>query len=338
MKSWITPVILLFPVTALCQSGDSSSFYFARGMDAMKEKRYVSALQALEKATSINPKYTDAFIQCGFTNLEMKRIDPARFFFSKANELDPNNQIVIKEMTQLLYNSHQYNKAIEFAKKCSTCDNPERIMALSYYQIEDYVNAEKQLRMVLAKSPNDAEANYTLGRNYIDMELYDKAGPYYEKAIQLDSSRSGWMYELGLLYYNNNNYKRALNYFLKAADKGFPQGNDYYENLGYANIYSGNFDEGERLLLLVFERKPGNKDILRDLAEIYYQRKMYDRALTYCQKLVELDAKDGKALYQAGMCFQKKGQKDRGQQMCDKAIEMDPSLASQRQKMMSPGL
>ena len=68
------------------------------------------------------------------------------------------------------------------------------------------------------------------------------------------------------------------------------------------------------------------------------QQKQYDKSLAYCQKLMELDAKDGKALYQAGLCFQKKGQKDRGQQMCDKAIEMDPSLTSLRRKKEIAGM
>ena len=49
--------------------------------------------------------------------------------------------------------------------------------------------------------------------------------------------------------------------------------------------------------------------------------------------------KDAKAMYQAGMCFQKKGDKDRGMGLCDKAIEIDPSLASMRkQQMMGAGL
>jgi hypothetical protein len=36
------------------------------------------------------------------------------------------------------------------------------------------------------------------------------------------------------------------------------------------------------------------------------------------------------------MVFQKKGQKEKGQKICDKAIEMDPSLAKNRQKKDVP--
>lgn len=113
------------------------------------------------------------------------------------------------------------------------------------------------------------------------------------------------------------------------------QSNDFSENLGYAYIFGGEFEKEEKLLLAILVKKPGSKDILRDIAEAYYGQKMYDKSLEYCQKLMELDMKDAKALYQAGLCFQKKGQKEKGQGMCDKAIEMDPSLASMRQKSMS---
>ena len=47
---------------------------------------------------------------------------------------------------------------------------------------------------------------------------------------------------------------------------------------------------------------------------------------------------DGKALYQAGLVFQKKGDKNRGQAMCDKAIAMDPTLDNLRKKKEISGL
>ncbi|MEO7537234.1 MAG: tetratricopeptide repeat protein, partial [Ferruginibacter sp.] len=139
-------------------------------------------------------------------------------------------------------------------------------------------------------------------------------------------------------YYNQNDFKNAAVFFNKAAEGGYPQSNDFMENLGYAYIYTGEFEKGEKLLLSVMAKKPGNKEMMRDLAEAFYKQKMYDKSLEYCEKLMILDAKDAKALYQAGLCFQKKGQKEKGQSMCNKAIEMDPSLAGMRQKNMSMGL
>ena len=118
----------------------------------------------------------------------------------------------------------------------------------------------------------------------------------------------------------------------KAASLGFKQSAEFTENLGYAYLYSGEFEKGEKILLNIHEKKRGDKDVMRDLAQAYYEHKMYDKALEFCQKLMELDMKDGKALYQAGLCFQKKGELERGMQMCDRAIELDPSLRSLKTK------
>ncbi len=85
-------------------------------------------------------------------------------------------------------------------------------------------------------------------------------------------------------------------------------------------------------------KKPGNTDLLRDMAEVLYQQKQYDRSLTYCQKLMEINMDDSRALYQAGLNFIKKGNKDKGQQMCDRAININPSLASLRQEKKMPGM
>jgi tetratricopeptide (TPR) repeat protein len=209
---------------------------------------------------------------------------------------------------------------------------------MSFYQQEDYAQAEKFLLNAIKKNSNDAEATYTLARNYLDMEEYKKAVPWYEKAIGMPGAKNVWMYELGLLYYNNNDYKNAVTAFEKAAASGFEQKNDFNENMGYASLYAGDYSKGEKLLLDILKRKPNNTVLLRDMSEIFYQQKQYDKSLEYCQRLMQIDAKDGKALYQAGLCFQKKGEKDRGQQMCDKAIEMDPSLANLKRKKEMPGM
>ncbi len=307
-------------------------------MEEKAARRYLVASNNYVKAIKFNPKYTEAYVENGLVNNEMRKTDAAMQNFVKANELDPGNEIAIKELVNLYFSYRQFQKAIEFAQKCKSCENKDRIIAMSYFQMEDYGQAEKILSAIVTKDPNDAEATYTLARTYLEMGLEGKAIPFYIKAIELDDTKSKWHFELGLLYYNNDNYKNAVLSFNKAVEHGFIRSNDFNENLGFAYIYSGDFDNGEKLLNEIIARKPGDKEIIRDIALAFYDRKMYDKCLGYCQKLMEMDMKDGKALYQAGLCFQKKGQLERGQQMCDKAIELDPSLAGLRQKKMIAGL
>ncbi len=328
---------LLLSIQSFAGNSDSSMYYYNKGLEEKNNKRWLVAHQAFEKSIELNPQYANAYLENATVLLEMRRTDKAKDNYTRLYELQPNNKIAIKELAELYFSYRQFDKAIEFAKKCTDCANANRIIGMSYYQQEDYAAAEKALQAALKQNPNDAEATYTMARTYLDMEAYKQAVPWYEKAIAMEGAKNSWMYELGLLYYNNNDYKNAVVAFNKAAASGYDQKNDFNENLGYASLYAGEYEKGEQLLLGILKRKPNNTTLLRDMAEIFYQQKQFDKSLDYCQKLMEIDPKDGKALYQAGLCFIKKGQKDRGQQMCDKAIEMDPSLDSLRKKKEMPG-
>lgn len=338
MKNVFTTCLLFSTAALFAQKTDSSAYFFKRGIEEKEAKRYQVASKYFGEAIQLNPSYTSAYVENGYANLEMRKIDEAKQNFTRAYELDPANDAVLKELVELNYNYRHYQNAIDLAQKCKNCPNADRIVAMSYYQLEDYPRAEKNLLPLLEKYPTDAELTYMTGRNYMEMGMEQKAIPYYVKAIQLDENRSNWLFELGLLYYNNNDFKSAVVYFNKAVEKGFVQSNDFNENLGFAYLYSGEYAKGEKLLLEIYERRPGDKDILRDMAQAYYDSRMYDKSLDICQRLLEADKNDGKALYQAGMCFQRKGEVKRGQQMCDRAIELEPSLNKLRQKKMSTGL
>lgn len=320
------------------QQSDSSAIYLQKGLDEKAAKRYLVAATHFTKAVQFNPKSVQALLENAQVHLEMRKTDQAMGMFEQVMALEPSNPIAIRELTQLYFAYRKYEKAIEFAQKCQGCQGLDRLIALSHYQLENYGEAIKWLKRILSSNPNDAELQYTLGRTYLDMEDYKNAFPPYTKAIELDKTKNVWMYELGMLSYTLNDYKNANRFFTMAGESGYPKNNDFLENIGFACMYSGDFERGEGYLQTVVAKKPNAKDLLRDIAQVFYQQKQYDKSLSYCQKLMELDMQDAKALYQAGLCFQKKGEKDRGQQMCDKAIEMDPSLAGLRQKQMSAGL
>ena len=338
MKNLFTLSLLMLSVNVFSQTSDSAVTFYQKGLEEKTAKRWLVASTYFDHAIKLNSNFTDAYLENGYVNLEMRKTDAAKQYFIKVNELDPGNPKAGKELMELYFAYHQYQNTIDFAAKCKSCANADKYTALSYYQLEDYVTTEKLLLKLIQKNPADAELNYTLGRTYVEMELEKKAIPFYTKAVQLDPSKGTWFFELGLLLYNTGNFKNAIVYFNNATEKGFPESLAFNENLGYSYIFNGEFEKGEKLLLSISDKKKGNKDILRDLAKVYFDHKDYDKSLDFCQKLMEMDIKDGKALYMAGMCFQKKGQKERGQQMCDKAIEIDPELNSLRQKKMSVGM
>ncbi|MEI9934569.1 MAG: tetratricopeptide repeat protein [Ferruginibacter sp.] len=336
MKIILISVGLFVAVFTVAAQTDSAKAIFKKGLSEKEARHYLVASQYFNNAIQLYSNYEDAYLQDADVNISMHRLDKAQNDIQKVHEIDPDNVAVTEQLIQFSYNSHQYSKVIDLASKCKTCSNSERILGMCNYQQENYGTAIQELTSALKKNPMDAEATYTVGRSYLEEEEYLKAVPYYRQAVILDSTKNVWMYELGLLYYNNNDYTHAVEMFDKASNAGYDQSNDFNENLGFACIYAGQTERGEKILLNLIAKEPGNTDILRDMADAYYNRKMYDKSLEFCQKLLMIDAKDGKALYEAGLCFQKKGDTERGEKMCDRAIELDPSLAGLRQKKMGP--
>ena len=110
-------------------------------------------------------------------------------------------------------------------------------------------------------------ANYILARTYMDMEQYRKSVPFYEKAAALSPEKNAWAYELGLLYYNNNNYRSAVTAFETAAKNGCPASNDFNENYGYALLYSGQFAKGEEKLFSIYQEKRQYRNVERSCSD-----------------------------------------------------------------------
>lgn len=337
MKNPILTILFCFPAYFIfSQNIDSAQFYFKKGTEEKNSRLFAVASKDLDKAIAFNPNYTEAYIESGNVNLEMRKIDPALGDFTKAYELEPNNNEVIKQLSNLYFNNHQFQKAIDLAQKCSSCEDADRIMGMSYYNLEDYGKAQTLLQKAVAKNDKDGEAAYTLGRTYLELENEKNAIPLYQKAISIEPDRNVWIYELGLIYYNQEDYKNALQYFNMAADKGYNKTSDYYENTGFAQLYTGDAENAMKTLNDLLSKKPNNKELINNIAYALYETKRYDGALIYYSKLLELNPNDAQSLFMAGMVFQKEGQKEKGQKICDKAIEMDPSLAKNRQKKDIP--
>ncbi|HTE12535.1 MAG TPA: tetratricopeptide repeat protein, partial [Chitinophagaceae bacterium] len=77
---------------------------------------------------------------------------------------------------------------------------------------------------------------------------------------------------------------------------------------------------------------------LYSVGEMHYKTGKYQEAIDYWDRILTYDKQNAKALYMIGMAYQKKGDQDKGMQLCDQAIKMDPTLANLKQKKGNMGL
>lgn len=335
MKPLIFTILSLLIQQNIFAQTDSAQYYLAEGNKKVESGLFNAAQKDFEKSIALNPSFTEAYMASGRVDMKMNRIYQAGQNFNKAYELEPGNKDIIKSLMEWNFNNHQHKKAIEFAEKCA-CEESDRIIGTSYYRLENYGKAEPLLKKALEKNPKDGEAAYALARTYMELEDNKSTITYYQMAVEANPERSNWQYELALLYYNINDYKNSLKCFEGAVKAGYRQDNDFLENMGFCQLYAGNVDSAMKSLNEVMERKPNNISLMTDIAYAMYSTKRYQGAVEFYEKVLTLNPKDARSLFMAGMSFQKMGQKEKGQKICDKAIEMDPSLAKNRQKKEMP--
>ncbi|HQW45003.1 MAG: tetratricopeptide repeat protein [Chitinophagaceae bacterium] len=331
-------------VTALNIGTDSADFFLQKGLLEKQNGRRLESLKNFEKAARYDASSKVITAELASAYFDLRKYSQARESFKKLVQLGDQSAATYKQLMTLSFQLKQNEDVLLYADKLKTADPSEKVLyyvGKVHYDMDNYGDAIKYLNRAAEEDPANADIPYMIAHSYSDMMNYKLAIPYFKKAIELKPTESYWIYELGLICYAMNADKDALKYMLEAGEKGLKRDNDYLENLGIAYLNVGNLDEGVKILNEILIKRPSDMNILNMVAEAYYYKAKFDQAIEYWDRVLEYDKENASALYMIGMSYQKKGGKentDKGIALCDKAIEMDPSLSSLKQKKMMAGM
>lgn len=333
------------PITAVQTDGtDSAEYFLQKGLLEKQNGRRLESLKNFEKAARYDANSKTIITELASAYFDLRRYNQAREMYKKLVGLGDESVANYKQLLQLSFQLKQHEDVIAYAGKLKQLAPSEKVsfyLAKVHYDLDNYGDAIKHLNEAAKEDPANAEVPYMIAHSYADMMNYKLAVPYFKKAIELDSTKNYWVYELGLICYAMHNDKDALKYILQAGERGYKKDNDYLENLGIAYLNVGDLDQGVAMLNEILKRKPSDLNILNMVAEAYYFKGKFDLAIEYWDRILEYDKESAESLYMIGMAYQKKGGKEnmeKGTRLCDKAIEMNPSLASYKQKKMMAGL
>ncbi len=327
--------------TFLFAQSDSANVYLQKGLEEKAKGRRAESLKHFEKAHQYNAADKQILTELASAYYDLRRYGQSREKYQKLEQLGDNSVATYKQLMLLSFNMRQFEDAIKYANLVKKADPSEKVsfyIGKANYENEYYGDAIKHLDIAAKEDPTNAEIPYMIARAYADMLNYKQAVPYFQKAIELNPSQSRWLYELALMYYGMHDDQNSLKYMLAAAEKGYKRDNEYLENLGIAYLNAKKFDEGTAILKEALQRRPTDMNLLNMLAEAHYDAKKYVEAIDYWDQILGLDKQNASALYMIGLSYQKKGEKEKGIALCDKAIEMDPSLAKNKKKVEMPGL
>ena len=335
----ILPVLLLFSTVGFAQP-DSSKYFLDKGLDEKQKGRRMESLKNFEKSFKYDSSNKVMLGELASAYMDLRKYYQAKETYKKLVNLGETTPMTYKQLLQLCFNLRAYDEAVVYAndlKKAAPSEKVNYYLGKINYERENYGEALKYLNEAAKDDPQNAEVSYMIGRSYADMQNYKQAIPYYQKAIEHDGSKYGWIYELGLISYANNNSTEALKYIQLAGERGYPRDNGYLQNLAIANLDAGKFDNGISILNDLLKKRPADLTLLDMTAQAYYDHGKYDDAMNTWDAILGYDKSNAQALYMIGMCYIKKGDKGKGTQLCDKAIQMDPSLGAYKQKREMSG-
>jgi len=338
-KLILASICLAFTSAGFAQS-DSAAVYLQKGLDEKTRGRKLEAMKQFEKAYAFNNADKQVVSQLAATYLDLRRYGQAKEKFLQLEKMGDQTDSTYRQLMLLSFNTRQFDETIKYAsllKKVKPSEQTAYYLGRSFYEKEDLGNAIKYLDIAAKENPQNAEIPYTVARAYADMFNYKQSVDYFQKAIALNPTQSRWIYEMALIYYAIPDEQNSLKYMLEAGEKGYKKDNEYYQNLSTAYLNAGKPEEGIVMLKDLLAKRPSDLNILNSLAEAYYDTKKYDDAISTFDQILTIDKSNASALYMIGMSFQKKGQKEKGVALCDKAIQMDPSLQNLKQKKEMPG-
>jgi tetratricopeptide (TPR) repeat protein len=338
-KIAITALIIAMCFTSFAQA-DSSSIYLQKGMEEKVKGRRLESMKHFEKAYSYNRENKEVVSELASAYFDLRRYPQSREKYLQLEKMGDRSPQTYKQLMTLSFNSRQFDDAIRYAdllKKSAPSEKVAYYTGKANYEKGNLGEAIKHLDAAMKEDAQNADIPYYIARSYADMQNYKQAVSYFEKAVALKPTDTQWIYEMALMYYAMNDDKNSLKYMLEAAEKGHRKDNDFLQNLSVAYLNAGKFDEGVGILKETLQRRPTDIGLLNMIAEAYYDSKKYNEAITYYDQLLTIDKTNAEALYMIGMSYIKKGEKEKGQALCDRAIQMNPSLQSLKQKQQMPG-
>jgi tetratricopeptide (TPR) repeat protein len=326
-------IFLVAPVSMMASSeNDSVASYIQQGKELQGARKYADAWRFYEKAAKVEPNNKDAQLGIVEVCTKMNRMAPAIKALEDVYKAYPQDEQVLWKLVKVYFKFGQYQKVIDLApqveKRKPDGKSWDYMLGKSYFSIQNYGKGIQHLQRALKEDEENADALYLIGHMFTLMSNYKPAIPYYEKALALDqeNSYSIRVYEFAMVLATAGEYDKSVKWFQTALDKGFTPRDDFYMNYAYTLADARKTDEAITMMENMLKRRPMDIALLNSLADICYHSGRLKQAISYWDKVLAMDEKNARPLYQIGLAYIKMGNTTDGQQLCDRAIAMDPAL------------
>ena len=324
------------------QPNSPEGFIF-KGIAELARQKYNDAQKDAEQAMQRAPQSPAPLIQLGNIQLAQKHHPEAVKFYQQALEKDPSSTQGLSGLMNTYVAQKQFDNAIaaanaQIAKSPNNANFYDLLGTALFNGKKDLPGAEAALHKAIELDKNNTDALEKLGKVQVEEGSPDKALALYQQSIK-DNPREVRFYILaGELYEAQKNFDQAKASYQQALSIS-PDHPLASNNLAYVILQQGgNVDVAMGLAQTARRGMPDSPNAADTLGWAYYQKGIYDSAISQFQEALRLgekrgDPDDADLHYHLGLAYQKKNNLNLARQQLEKAVKLNPNQADARKAL-----
>ncbi len=325
--------------------------------DTNKSKEYLNkALEIFRITPEIEPDELLSIQFLGAAFQQEGNLDKAEEIFNEAYNLDQKNDLLCNFLGKVYLDKKEYEKSLEFYTKALTLE-PHKVSNIKnvaevyhilgetekeietylegvryestlygdigklYYRKDDFINAEKYIRLALNASPDNYLNIENLGLTLQKLHKYNEAITEFSKALELAplAEKSFFNNYIGNCWFALNEMQKAAGYYLIAYDQD-PNSKIYFDNLILALKGGGQQEEAKKMIEKRLEKEPENGNLINQLGLMHFDDKDYDKAILCFKKNIELNSESYIPYDNLGFSYEKMNQPEKAIEAYERGI------------------
>jgi tetratricopeptide (TPR) repeat protein len=322
---------------------NSPDGFILKAIAELARQKYSDAQQDAQQAALRAPQNPAPLVQLGTIQLTQKHFADAEKFYLQALDKDPSSTEGLSGLMNTYFAEKQPDKAIaaanaQLAKSPNSSNLYDLLGTALFNGKKDLPGADAALRKAIQLDRNNVDALEKLGKVQVQEGSADQALALYQQSIK-DNPRELTFYILsGELYEAKKNWEQAKSMYQQALNLS-PENPLASNNLAYVILQQGgNVDVAMGMAQTARRGMPDSPNAADTLGWAYYQKGIYQSAISQFQEALRLSEKRGEPddadlHYHLGLAYQKTNQLALARQQLEKALKLSPDNADARKAL-----
>jgi len=322
---------------------DSPDGFLLKGIADITRQKYADAQQDAQQAMQRAPQNPAPYVEMGNLHLAQKQFPDAEKFYQQALDKDPSSAEGLSGLMNSYFAQKQFDKAVaaanaQIAKSPNSSDFYDLLGTALFNGKKDLPGAEAALRKAVELNKSNTDALEKLGKVQVQEGAADQALALYQQSIKDNPHEARFYILSGELYEAKQNWDQAKAMYQQALtiQPDHPLASN---NLAYVILQQGgNVDVALAMAQTARRGMPDSANAADTLGWAYYQKGIYQSAISQFQEAVRLSEKhgapdDADLHYHLGLAYQKTNQTALARQQLEKALKLSPNNAEARKAL-----